>query len=312
MKTIYTKLINCQSGIIHKLACLIISISIFSCSENIEPDLPVDGNIAYVNFVNLGEAFLYGTADTLYRNNRLYINDSINNIPFNNYNNKVSYPIVFNYESALDIREYPTSVTNISGVVDNASGGGGIYWLPVEARDYRFIFTSRDRTYLQTEQKALDKQSYHVLYLAENIESDSTYSIIDVPIQRLDKLEGSTTVQFVNLSPDAGEVEAYRVDSEGKEILTATKPLSFGEYQSTELTISGTENTYNNILLRFRIAGGTDLTSFAVPANNSAVYTVLLRGFNQPAIRKIKKNNNTYTKVNIMSDLRTSVRRVFY
>lgn len=290
------------------LAFLHMGMFLTSCEENISDALPADGNIAYVNFANLGEALLY---DTLYLNNYVYINDSVNNPPFNNYN-VINNPAVFTYAPTLDIREYPTQMSHVgTGAGDNNSGSG-IYWLPVEAGDYRFIFTSRDRTYLIAENKTLDKQTYHTLYLAESAVTDSSYAIVDVPIQRIDKLEGSATVQFVNLSPDAGEVEVYRVDAGGNEILTATEPLAFGQYQSAALAIEGTENTYNSILLRFRAAEGGDLVSFAVPANEGAVYTVLLRGFAQQTMRKIKKDNYSYAEVNIMPDLRASVRRVFY
>lgn len=51
------------------MVLLLGGLGVFSCSENIEPALPTDGNIAYVNFANLGEAFLY---DTLYLNNYVY------------------------------------------------------------------------------------------------------------------------------------------------------------------------------------------------------------------------------------------------
>ncbi|WP_257668715.1 hypothetical protein [Parapedobacter tibetensis] len=283
-----------------------------ACEENLTDALPANGNVAYVNFVNAGEAFLYGLDDTLYRDNRLYITDSVNNAPFDKYNGKVSYPAAFNYEPKLDIRQYPRHFTGVPGVVDN-SARGDVYWLPVHAGDYRFIFTSRDRTYLHTQNIPLSKQTYQVLYLVESPEADDAYTVVEVPIERKDRVEGHVTVQFVNLSPDAGEVEAYRVDADGNELATATDtPLAFGEYSSAELATAGTQDTYNGILIRFRRPGGEDVQSVAVPANNGAVYTVLLRGFAEQTERKIKKDNETTVSVTVLPDLRTSIRRVFY
>jgi hypothetical protein len=288
-----------------------ISVLFTACEENQDNKLPADGDIAYVNFVNAGEAFLYGLADTLYRDNRLYVGDSVTNELFSNYNGKVSYPAVFNYEPKLDIRQVPRHFTGLPGVVDN--GQGDVYWLPVHAGNYRVIFTSRDRTYLRTSTKKLARQTYQVLYLVESPNTDSSYELVSVPIERKDRIEGKVTVQFVNLSPDAGPVEAYRVDAAGNEIALATSaPLAFGQYVSTELTMEGTETTGNNILIRFRRPDGEDLQAVSIPAGSGAVYSVLLRGFVEETMRWVKKNNETSVGVTVLPDLRCSVRRVFY
>lgn len=290
--------------------------TLFSCEENMEPALPADGEIAYVNFVNLGEAFLYGVNDTLYRDNRLYINDSINNPPYDKYNNRSRYPIVFTTEGISKpelIRQYPTTVTGISSVQDN-SGGGGVHFLPMHAGDYRFIYTSRDRTYLHTANETLQKNSYNMLYLVESPDTDAAYTVISVAVEMKERIKDKVTVLFVNLSPDAGEVEAYRVDAAGNEIAAdLPAPLSFGHYAPAELSLEGTEDTHNSILLRFRHPGaGDELQAVAVPAEKGAVYTLLLRGFTQLTERKIKKDNENYAEVTIFSDLRCTLRRVFY
>jgi hypothetical protein len=283
-----------------------------ACEENLNDTLPADGNIAYVNFVNAGEAFLYGLDNILYSDNRLYVNDSINNAPFDSYNGKVSYPAVFNYEPQLAIRQFPRHFTANPFAVDN-SARGDVYWLPMHTGSYRFIFTSKNKTYLQMQSLTLGRQAYQVLYLVESPETNDAYTVVNVPIERKDRVEGSVTVQFVNLSPDAGEVEAYRVDAAGNEIATATaSPLAFGEYASAELTTAGTQDTYNGILIRFRRPGGEDLQAVSVPANSGAVYTVLLRGFAQQAERRVKVDNETATRVTVLPDLRCAVRRVFY
>ena len=89
-------------------------------------------------------------------------------------------------------------------------------------------------------------------------------------------------------------------------------PLAFGKYASAELSMEGTETTRNNILIRFRRPGGEDLQAVSVPASNGAIYTVLLRGFAQETVRRIKKDNETSVGVTVLPDLRCSVRRVFY
>lgn len=283
-----------------------------ACEENLDDTLPADGNVAYVNFVNAGEVFLYSVDNMLYRDNYLFLNDSVNNAPFDSYNGKVSYPAVFNYEPALDIRQFPRHFTANPFAVDN-SARGDVYWLPVHTGDYRFIFTSKDKTYLYTQNTTLGRQTYQVLYLVESPETDDAYTVVNVPIERKDRLDGSVTVQFVNLSPDAGEVEAYCVDAAGNELVTATEtPLAFGEYASAELTTAGTQDTYNGILIRFRRPGGEDLQAVSIPANSGAVYTVLLRGFAQQTERKVKEDNETTVSVTVLPDLRCSVRRVFY
>jgi len=294
------------------LAFLHMGMFLTSCEENIADVLPAGDNIAYVNFVNAAEVFIYGVQENLQWSNYLYINDSINNPPFNNYNdNPNSYPFVFSYETKLDVCQCPRSFTSSDAVT--TGGNADVYWLPVEEGNYRFIYTSKNKTYLKTTDMSLEKSTYQILYLVESPETDSSYTVVNVPIERKDRLEGTVSVQFVNLSPDAGEVEIYRVDAGGNEIEPVdTKGLGFGQYIQAEFSTEGTENTYNSILLRFRAAEGGDLVSFAIPANDGAVYTVLLRGFAQQTMRKIKKDNHSYAEVNIMPDLRASVRRVFY
>lgn len=295
--------------------CLLAAITgglLTACKESLDDTLPADGNVAYVNFVNAGEVFLYGLDNMIQRNNYLFVNDSVNNAPFDSYNGKVSYPAVFNYEPQLDIRQFPQLFTANPFVVDN-SARGDVYWLPVHTGDYRFIFTSKDKTYLYTQNTTLNRQTYQVLYLVESPETDDAYTVVNVPVERKDRVDGSITVQFANLSPDAGEVEAYRVDAAGNEIAMATvAPLAFGEYASADLTTAGTQDTYNGILIRFRRPGGEDLQAVSVPANSGAVYTVLLRGFAQQTERKIKEDNKTTVSVTVLPNLRCSVRRVFY
>jgi len=281
-----------------------------ACVEDLNPVLPADGNIAYVNFVNAAEAILYGQNDTLQRYNNLYINDSINNPPFDNYNDRAWYPFEFP-ESTIDIRQCPRHFTGVSAIT--VGGNADVYWLPLEGGDYRFIYTSKNKTYLYTAEESLKKSTYQMLYLVESPETDSSYTVVNVPIERKERVEERVIVQLVNLSPDAGGVEVYRVDANGNEMATATiNTLTFGQYASTEFSTEGTKNSYNSILLRFRTPGGNDLQSIAVPANNGAVYTLLLRGFINQTKRSVQKDNETMTTVTVLPNLRCSLRRVFY
>lgn len=283
------------------------------CSKDVSDSLPADGNVAYVNFVNAGEAFLYGTQeDRLQHENRIYINDSINNAPFDKYNHQGRYPAEFTAETGLDIRQYPRHFTGNDIVVDN-SAQGDVYWLPLHSGDYRFIYTSRNRTYLHTTNITLDRQTCYQLYLVESPESEESYTVVEAPLQQSERMEGQVTVQLVHLSPDAGEVEVYQVDSEGNEIAAVTNtPLSFGENVMASLPTEGADTTFDRLLLRFRRPGGADLHALSVPAQSGAVYTVLLRGFTQQTERKLKVDNQNSVSVTVLPDLRSSIRRVFY
>lgn len=284
-----------------------------ACSKDLPDVLPANGEVAYVNFVNAGEAFLYGSQeDMLQRENRIYVNDSINNAPFDSYNHQGRYPAEFSGENGLDIRQYPQHFTGNNIIVDN-SAQGDVYWLPVHAGDYRFIYTSRDRTFLHTTNTSVARGTYYQLYLVESPESEESYTMVEASMQQGERVDGQITIQFVHLSPDAGQVEVYRVDAEGNEVAAATDiPFSFSEKATISLPIEGAETTFNRILLRFRTPGGADLHALSVPAKSGAVYTVLLRGFAKQTERKIKVANQSSIGVTVLPDLRSTVRRVFY
>ena len=305
------KKINNRKILFYCLLTGAITILFSACKEDMDAVLPAGGNIAYVNFVNAAEVFLYGQKDTLQWYNNLYINDSINNPPFDNYNGNANYPFEFSTEAKLAIRQCPGSFTANPYVT--GGGNADVYWLPLEGGDYHFIYTSKNKTYLYTAEENLKKDTYQVLYLVESPETDSSYTVVNVPVEHKERVEGRVMVQLVNLSPDAGEVEVYRVDANGNEMVTATtNALTFGQYASAEFSTEGTKDSYNSILLRFRTPGGSDRQSIAVPSNSGAVYTVLLRGFTQQTERRVKKDNQTMASVTVLPDLRCSIRRVFY
>lgn len=284
-----------------------------ACNENNDYALPADGDIAYVNFVNAGEIFIYGLSDTLYRQNRLYINDSINNPPFDNYNGKTFQPLTFNYESGRDlIRQYPTMVSGGGYVPSNENAD--VFWMPIHTGDYRFIFTSRDKTFLKTANATLNRQSYHKYYLVESAETDSSYVVVDAPIERNTRQEGKVTIQLVNLSPDFGPLEVIRSDDAGNKLASSLPAaLGFGQTAYAEFTTADAASTKNNILFYFSHPGkGEKLATSVVPATSGAVYTVVFKGFAQATTRKIKKNNITQVAVEVQPNLRAYVERVFY
>lgn len=286
---------------------------LYSCDEKVGDMLPADGNIAYVNFVNSGEGFLYSGNENLQQGNCLFINDSISNPPFDNYNNRVNY--LFTFDGDLNnssyIRRLPLSYYSLTGDGDN--GAGDVYWMGIKAGSYKFIYTSKNKTYLQYIEATLEKESYNMYYLTESPESDSAYSIVHATIERRNRKEGTVGLQIIHLSPDAGTVNVVRVNPEGSTINSSLpQNLSFGQNAYTELPIDNTKNTYERLLLRFIKANGNEnLLSVSIPAESGAVYTLMFRGFLQQTARRVKKDNNNYTKVMVMPDLRASVRRVF-
>lgn len=291
-------------------ACLLLiaAAAFTSCEEGAYGEVLPYGEIAYVNFVNAGEVFTQGLNDELSRDNVLYIGDSLSLTP---HQTEIAYhPIVFTRDVTAEIRQYPVQ---LSGGSISDLARADVFWFPILAGEYPFLFTSKDRTYLKTENVLLNGKSYNMVYLVESPESASAYAIVNVPVEFKDRAAGKTTVQFVNLSPDAGEVELYRVDAAGSE--TADKlplSLSFGSYQSMEFSVNEAESTYGRYMLRFRRPGAGDILNFSLPADDGAVYTVLLRGFEQPALRSVKKDNENDAEVSILPDLRVTIRRVFY
>lgn len=294
-----------------------IGLCFFSCSEDTESVLPADGNNAYVNFVHAGEAFLYGKSnDDLLKDNCVFINDSINNPPFDRYNGKINYPFIFGFyqNDNFYVSRLPTSYYNLTGVTVLSTYNADLYWMGIEAGKYKFIYTSKNKTYLQTVEPTLAKQTYTVFYLTESPETDSTYTVIRALMERPRRKEGITGVHIIHLSPDAGAVDVVRVDATGNEISSALpQNLSFGQNTYTELSLDGTENTHGKLLLRFKKSDtDEDLLSISVPAESGAIYSLMFRGFDKQTQRKVKKDNSSYATVTVQPDLRVSVSRVFY
>ncbi len=306
---------NKQFRRIGLLACLGM-LFFASCEENISDAVPADGNIAYVNFVNAEEAALFG-GDFLYSENYVYFGDSVSQSPFDHYSSS-NYPATFSFDNnPVSVRSYPNDQS--SSPIESASHTytGSIVtvnFLPVPADEYHFIFTSKNRTYLKALDTRLERGTWHFIYLAESPANDSAYVVLDVPILRSERKEGTVKLQLLNLSTDLGAMEVFRVDSAGNETpLALPEPLAFGAHADLEFSLEGTEQTNNNVSLRIRRAGETaDLLSIAFPAENGAVYTAIVRGFVEGAVRKVKEDNEQYATVDILPNLRYSLRRVFY
>jgi len=74
----------------HKLWIYILLILVLefiggSCTESVEPILPADGNVAYINFYNAIEAIRQSRSSSLAYDNMIYINDSVHNEVFHNF-----------------------------------------------------------------------------------------------------------------------------------------------------------------------------------------------------------------------------------
>lgn len=295
--------------------CAVVMGGLYACEEDTPDALPGDGQVAYVNFVNAAEVFLYGGNESLHWGNHVFINDTLDNFPFDNFTGKYgNSPFAFQTEASSEyVPRVPLGLTSLSGgaVLDIAYSD--LTWLAVASGTYKIIYTSKNKTYLKTADVAVATQTYNVVYLTESPETDSSYAVIHAPIVQGDRKEGFVRVQLVNLATDAGEVEAYRVDVAGNEIASDLPSVPFGEFADAELPIAGTEETFNRILINFRKRESSEvILSVSVPAESGAVYTLLLRGFINETVRKVKTDNQTSAWVTVLPDLRCSVSRVFY
>ncbi len=281
-----------------------------ACSENIEPYEPGDGQGAYVNFYHAMEAIRQGAAaDSLYRDNMIYINDSIKGSMFN----RVSSPR-FEYSPQDDVSQYPLTITGSPYVNDYVSNWYmdrrvDVYWLPLMAGDYRFIFTSRDKTFLKEDVVPLAPKSLNTLYITESPETEDAYAIVNVPVE-VTGVPGKTKVNVVNLSPDLGKISVSWVGA-GNETSLMGENIGFGQY--TRFAELDTADAAAGVFhIQVGKQGGGTLRSHSLPASPGGVYTVVLQGFSESAERRIKKSNDAYSTVNVSPNLRLTQRRLYW
>jgi hypothetical protein len=277
-----------------------------SCSENIADIVPGNGNVAYVNFYNAMEAAHQSLpSDSLGFYNMIYVNDSVSNTKFR------SFP-QFSESTLDDKRQYPFHFTGTPYITDIAGGYGDVFWMPITADTYKFIYTSRFKVFLKDTTVVLKPNTYTTQYIAESPATDSTYTVVTVPVEPK-AVQGKVRVQIVNLATDWGAIDVYQVDEDGKK-LTSTLPvnLSFGGYSPyAELDIANADKN-NKLVLKFRKNGETaaSLTT-TVSAISGSTYTLVVQGFINETMRRIKKSNTGYISVDVMPDLRVNNRKMY-
>lgn len=276
-----------------------------SCSEVVDSVVPGNGNEAYINFYSAIEAISQSRGeDSLAYNNMIYVNDSVPNE-------------VFRYFPAFsanfgDDRQYPWSVTGISEVSDGSVRSGDIFYLPIMADSYKFIFTSCNRVFLKDTTISLKPKIYTTQYITESPVADDAYTIVTAPVE-LKGTAGKVRVQIVNLATDWGAIDVWQVDKDNTLVPSALPAnLAFGAYSAyAELDVADADSN-NNLVLKFRGHGETGAKlSTIVPAISGSAYTLVVQGFIGESVRRIKKSNTEYASIQIFPSLRVNQRRVY-
>ena len=278
-----------------------------ACTEDPHVVLPGNGMEAYINFFNSSEAISSGS---LYTNNMIYINDSIQQAPFYRFPQFPDYPNPY--------REYPRFASGTdrgpNGQVFVPPGANyhNIFWMPVASGSYKFIFTSVNKVYLKDTTVVLPPKSLITQYLVESPEADDAYRIVTVPVEQKG-MAGKVRIQVVNLATDLGRIDIYRSAKDGS-LIPSDLPanLDFGGYSPyAEVDTTGSAATNNLIFLKVRRSGNTDvLLTAAVPAASGSSFTIMVQGFSRQAVRRIKSGNSAYTTVTVTPNLRISIRRI--
>lgn len=299
---------------IHKLKFLmgIMGLILFSGCQKQDDYAPNNGQIAYINFYNAADGLLQNGAISGFH--RIYINDTLS---------KGRIP---GFSGSDNFRQYPFTVTGTNLSVDNLSVPSDVtynvvYWLPLKTDQYRFLYNSisadntRKGTIINTNTE-LKSESFTTQYLAESLESDTSYQILNVPVERKGT-PAKVSIQVVNLCPDLGPLEVYREDSNGAKInegLPAT--LASGAYSPyTELDTAGAQKNLGQLLLKIKKAGTTNvLFTVSVPAISKSSFTVVVQGFSSQTTRRIKSiqiSPSDFVQVTVEPNLRVNVRRVY-
>ena len=288
------------------LFLLLISCLLSACSENVTDIVPGNDNVAYVNFYNAMEAAHQSLpSDSLGFYNMIYVNDSVPTAVFRNFPQ-------FSESALDDKRQYPFHFTGTPYITDIAGGYGDVFWMPITADTYKFIYTSRFKVFLKDTTVSLKPNTYTTQYITESPTTDSTYTVVTVPVEPK-AVQGKVRVQIINLSTDWGAIDVYQVDADGK-VLTSTLPvnLSFGAYSAYAELDTANADKNNKLVLKFRKNGesAASLTT-TVPAISGSTYTLVVQGFINETVRRIKKSNTRYISVDVMPDLRVNSRRMY-
>ena len=269
--------------------------------------LPGNGQDTYLNFYNASEVLQQNLAFS--NNNLVIINDTV---PGTKTLNQMRF------SSTDDFRQYPRTVSGAELVNDPIGLPLGttydvIYWKPIEAGSYRFIYTSLNKVYLKDTTIVVSPKSFTTQYLVESSIADDAYRILTVPEERKGT-QGKVRIKVINLSPDFGSLEVYRADQNGNQIPAGLPTaLRYGQNSSyAEIDTVGTAKTRGQLLLKFRKSGSDAVVlTRAVDAISNSSFVVVFQGFEKAANRRIKTGNQAVETVKVSPNLRVNVRRVF-
>jgi hypothetical protein len=284
---------------------------IFSCQKQ-DDYAPNDGKVAYVNFYNAADGLIQNGA--ISGRHRIYIKDTI------------ATGLTPEFSTTDDARQYPRSVTGSDLAVDylgvpNDVTYNVVYWLPLKTGSYHFGYTSvsNDNVLKRTianNSIDLKSDSFTTQYLVESLQSDTSYQILNVPVERKG-VSGKVRIQVLNLSPDLGALEVFREDSNGTKIdegLPAA--LASGTYSDyTAIDTAGAQKNLGQLLIKIRKIGSTGaLFTASVPAVSKSSFIIVVQGFASQTTRRINSIQGStigFVKVSVAPNLRINLRRTY-
>lgn len=285
---------------VYLIGRLFILLALYSCKKT--DVVQGDGNVGYVNFFNASEVLLQN--ESLSRNNMIITNDTIDR--------QRRLPA---FIGDGDVRQYPRTTSGDLTVVDYiGTTNADVFWLPIKSDNYRFIYTSINKVYLKDTAVNVPAGSFTSQYLVESPQADNAYQLITVPVE-MRGVTGKVRIQVINLSPDLGPIKVYLSGPAGNiidtELPTALPFATASKY--VEINLNPAYISRGKFILNFCKPGTTEaLATLAIPADDLAVYTLLMRGFSQNTTRRIKKDNNGgYTTVTVTPNLRATQRRIY-
>lgn len=264
---------------------------------------PGNGQEAYVNFYNASEVLQQNMSFSM--NNQIIINDSLPG------------QVQPEFSPTDDFRQFPRHLTG-SAVIDAVYPPAGltydvVYWMALTSNQYRFRYTSVNKTAITDTAVNLQPKSFTAQYLVESPQAENAYRMLNVPVERKG-VPGKVRLQVINLSPDFGPLEVYRADQDGNRVSsqlpTALATDSYSSY--VEVDTTGAAKTYNKILLKFCKSGTSEVVlTKAVDAISNSCYSIVFQGFERSTQRRLKTGNGDFETVTVSPNLRVNIRRTF-
>lgn len=273
-----------------------------ACKKNAV--IPGNGQETYINFYNASEVLQQNSS--LSMSNQIIVNDSLKG---------QRQP---QFSSTDDFRQFPRHLTGAEIVVDIIYPPAGlnydvVYWMPFMAENYRFSYTSVNKTAIADTMVSLQTKAFTTQYLVESPAADNAYRVLTIPVERKGT-SGKVRVQLINLSPDFGALEVYRSDQDGNRVSSQLPSALAQDTHSPyiELDTVGISKTYNKLILKFCKSGSSEVVlTKAVDAIPNSSYSVVFQGFEKATSRRIKINATDYRRVTVSPNLRVNVRRIF-